>query len=165
MINNHDHWIPKLTLNQNVQTKSLLEYMYKPSVLNILPGVSMDSSNLGAFLLIFRSAWGSSWKLSCSNASRAFLWRLRLAASSNTLFCCRSLILPRIFETMLSNGSWLLISCRTVTVAPGLKKCPSEFFQTGSYNPAARLLIKQSDTWYFKKEFHFLKVHLYSMIF
>lgn len=85
----------------------------------------MDSSNLGAFLLIFRSAWGSSWKLSCSNASRAFLWRLRLAASSNTLFCCKSLILPRIFETMLFNGSWLL--------------------------------IKQTDTWYFKKNSTFWK--------
>ena len=55
---------------------------------------STDSSNFGARLFIFRSAWGSSWKLSSSNASKALRCRLFLADSSRTRRCWTSLIRP-----------------------------------------------------------------------
>lgn len=48
------------------------------------PTAPRFSSNLGAFLLMTRLACGSSWKLSCSSASRALRARRRRAPSSRT---------------------------------------------------------------------------------
>ena len=67
---------------------------------NALPcgPVSIVSSNLGAFLLIRRSACGSSWKLSASSASKALRCLRRLAAESRTRLALLSLIRTGINE-------------------------------------------------------------------
>lgn len=89
------HWVQHCTVYYT-DKKSIKRYPKLRNMIVLGLVCSMLSSNLGAFLLILRSACGSSWKLSASRASRALRCLRLRAAASRTRLCWTSFTRPAI---------------------------------------------------------------------